>query len=375
MASVSFVRGKWRCLVRKTGHKVAQRSFDQKDDAIAWGKDTERQMARQEYKRATRDTMADLAQRYIDAAGLSIKRSVKMGMDVILRRGGGHIGDVRCAKLTVADVVRHCTTENRVNPGAPLSHATVDSRLVWIGILLRHARSVWNIHAPDVIDAARAELKLAGRYGNKTERDQRVTQEQVDKLADEMNPRHPNSGEPSIDMGDIVRFAVVSALRRSEICSLRWSDLQPATQEIWVRDRKDPKKKIGNHQLVPLLDAAFAIIQRQPRAGALIFPVPPKKVTKRFAEAVNRCGYSDIVFHDLRHEAISRLFEMGYNAQYVMRFSGHRTSAMLDRYTHLQNSRMPRLDRAAPADRPQIDQAALIEAIKLLQAQNDSKAA
>jgi hypothetical protein len=41
-------------------------------------------------------------------------------------------------------------------------------------------------------------------------------------------------------------------------------------------------------------------------------------------------------FHDLRHEAVTRPFERGLSTEEVMGVSGHRTYAMLARYTHLR---------------------------------------
>ena len=44
----------------------------------------------------------------------------------------------------------------------------------------------------------------------------------------------------------------------------------------------------------------------------------------------------DLHFHDLRHEAISRLFEKGLSIPEVALISGHRDVRMLFRYTHLK---------------------------------------
>ena len=47
-------------------------------------------------------------------------------------------------------------------------------------------------------------------------------------------------------------------------------------------------------------------------------------------------GIKDLHFHDLRHEAISRFFEMGLSIPEVALISGHRDPRMLFRYTHLR---------------------------------------
>jgi integrase len=45
---------------------------------------------------------------------------------------------------------------------------------------------------------------------------------------------------------------------------------------------------------------------------------------------------TDFHFHDLRHEAVSRLFEKGFNVVEVSTISGHKELRMLQRYTHLR---------------------------------------
>lgn len=47
-----------------------------------------------------------------------------------------------------------------------------------------------------------------------------------------------------------------------------------------------------------------------------------------------RARITDLHFHDLRHEAISRFFERGLSVPEVALLSGHRDARMLFRYTH-----------------------------------------
>ena len=50
----------------------------------------------------------------------------------------------------------------------------------------------------------------------------------------------------------------------------------------------------------------------------------------------HRANISGLRFHDLRHEATSRLFEKGLNVMEVAAITGHKTLDMLKRYTHLR---------------------------------------
>ncbi len=55
------------------------------------------------------------------------------------------------------------------------------------------------------------------------------------------------------------------------MCKIRWEDVDEKQRAVLVRDRKDPRKKLGNHMLVPLLGDAWNIVQQQPKTSELIF--------------------------------------------------------------------------------------------------------
>ena len=136
----------------------------------------------------------------------------------------------------------------------------------------------------------------------------------------------------------MLRFAIATAMRRSEIARLRWSDVVERDRCIWVRERKHPTDKERNDGLVPLLGKAWDILQRQPRQPGedRIFPFHPKAYSSAFREACAECNITGLRAHDMRHEAISRLFEAGLEIPQVQLVSGHRTWDNLRRYTNLR---------------------------------------
>src|SRR5690625_3633018 len=137
-------------------------------------------------------------------------------------------------------------------------------------------------------------------------------------------------------MADIVLFALHSARRQGEITRLQWDDLDERTRTGLVRDVKHPTRKKGNHKRCKFTPEAWEIIQRQPKGDALIFPYQAKTISAYFTRAVAILEIDDLRFHDLRHEATSRLFERGYSIQEVQQFTLHESWAMLSRYTHLR---------------------------------------
>jgi integrase len=139
-------------------------------------------------------------------------------------------------------------------------------------------------------------------------------------------------------VGRIIRFAVASAMRISEICNILWSDIDTRLRIVIVRDRKDPRRKDGNNQRVPLISLtgydAWSILQEQRNAESSndrIFPYNERSIGTAFRRACKELGIQDLHFHDLRHEATSRLFESGLSIEKVALVTGHRDWKMLKR--------------------------------------------
>ena len=105
-----------------------------------------------------------------------------------------------------------------------------------------------------------------------------------------------------------------------------------------IRDRKHPTSKKGNHQTVPLLSEAKAVIERMPRKDERIFPYSSDSVSTGFRRITKQCEIENLKFHDFRHEGISRLFEKGMAIQEVAMISGHKSWSSLRRYTNLRPS-------------------------------------
>lgn len=68
-------------------------------------------------------------------------------------------------------------------------------------------------------------------------------------------------------------------MRIGEVCKILWTDVDQENRSVVVRDRKDPRKKSGNHMIVPLLGEAWNILQKQPRTAERIFPYNSRSVT------------------------------------------------------------------------------------------------
>lgn len=100
---------------------------------------------------------------------------------------------------------------------------------------------------------------------------------------------------------------------------------------------KHPKKKKGNNVLVDLPAEAMRIIQSMPRDSEFIFPFNPRSVGKAWRRHRDVLDILDLRFHDLRHEGISRLFEIGEHDYFVRKMSVHGPGGCVARYAHVRN--------------------------------------
>jgi integrase len=134
------------------------------------------------------------------------------------------------------------------------------------------------------------------------------------------------------------RFRALST-RRQEETRIGWKSYQREHKRVLVRDMKHRREKIGNHTWVDLPDQAIQIIPSMPKSKPEIFPYSTDAISANFTRACKSLGIYDLRFHDLRHEGISRLFDMGWNIPHVAAVSGHRSWISLKRYTHIRETR------------------------------------
>lgn len=163
-------------------------------------------------------------------------------------------------------------------------------------------------------------------------RDCRPTLDELDRILSARAER-PNARIP---LCRIILFAIFSCRRLGEITRLRWDDLRMEEGRILVREMKHPRNKTKNNVWCRLTDEALAIIEAMPRTCEYIFPYDARSIGKAWRRTRDRAGVADLRFHDLRHEGVSRLFEMGEPAAFVAKYSGHENGGCLHRYEHVE---------------------------------------
>ena len=327
MASIIKVGDNWRAQVRRKGYPHQTQTFPTKVLAEKWGRQVEAEIdaGRAGQLAPAHVTVASLIVRYEKEIGEAKPFGKNKAATLKLIKAG--LGREPVGALTPERIVRYIT-EDRGIKGVT---AAID--LTYLKGVLRIARALWKVGVPPgVVDDAREILKYMGMTGRSNERDRRPTQDEIDKLKRWFAARSKTLTP------DHIEFILDSCFRPpSEITRLRWEDLNHADKTILIRDRKDPRKKIGNNQTVPLLGKCYEIIMRQPEEGEFIFPVNGKSWSSLFPRACGELGIKGLQLYDLRHEAISRLVESRkYSIHEMMLVTGHKDPKQLTRYTQLK---------------------------------------
>jgi len=140
----------------------------------------------------------------------------------------------------------------------------------------------------------------------------------------------------------IIRFGLETGMRRGEILAMRWSDVDGSASSLTI-----PLTKNGHARTIPLTKQAWSVLRGLKRHEARVFPIEANAFQLAWQRLLDKCGIADLHFHDLRHEAISRFFELGLSVPDVALISGHRDPRMLLRYAHASRERVLRLIEAA----------------------------
>ncbi|ANB18788.1 site-specific integrase [Dokdonella koreensis] len=369
--------GRWRVQVRRK-QSYASETFLRHEDARKWATATERRidLGESPLKRAKVDptTFAHLIDLHVEdmrEVGRILRRSKRFTLDALKTK----LGKVKLKDLTRERLIQF--GKDRAKEGA--GPVTLSADIGYLKLVLTHAAAVHGIDVRvEPVDLARVALKRLGLIGKSRQRDRRPTPDEIRRLLEYFEDKR----HLMIPMGRIVRFAIASAMRQEEICRIRWSEVNVEQHVVLVRDRKDPREKDGNDQWVPLLnlggfDALRLIrVQRKyhPR-GDLIFPYNSRSVGAAFRRACRELKIQDLHFHDLRHEATSRLFEAGLRIEQVALVTGHRDWKMLKRYTHLRPEHLHRdrpRARASAAPVPPHEAARLLAAALATQWHGDA---
>ena len=347
----------WHAQIRRKGWPQQTRTFNTQAEAKAWATMIEREMdagifvSRNE---AESTSFAKALEMYAEQV-TSKKRSSASELSRIQALQRHPLALRSLASIRGADMASY--RDQRLTEG--LAAATVRRELALISHVFTIARKEWRmeslsnpvelIRQPSVDDARDRRILSADVW---TLRDGKLICEHLDEL--EMICRYARSAE----LPQIVRFAVETGMRRSEIAGLLRVNI-----DVEKRTATLPLTKNGSARGVPLSSRAVDIVKSQPkREDGMVFRSRPDTITQAFNDAVagarqayiegldlqrqrkglpqekvdqliNTPFLVDLRFHDLRHEATSRLAEI-FPLHELTKITGHQDTRMLMRYYH-----------------------------------------
>jgi integrase len=293
MATIRKLRGRWQAQVRRRGVAPRAKSFNTRADAQRWAQDLEAEANRSGWvadtRAAEKTTLRELLTRYCAEVTPGKRGAVSEASRInsILRCPISHR---TLAKLTSADVATY--RDERLKSVAP---ATVVRELNTVSHAIEVATREWGLWLP------RNPVKLVRRPQVPRGRTRRLKAGEEARLLAACD-----SGRTPL-MKPLIILAIETAMRRGEMLDLQW-------------------------QHVDLVRC----VAHKGRDGQRVFPVTGNSIRLAFEHLRVRAQMNDFHFHDLRHEAVSRLFEKGLNIAEVSTISGHKELRMLRRYTHLR---------------------------------------
>lgn len=331
MATFQKRSGNWRAIIRRQGYPPISRTFDSKADAEAWARDEENKMDRGIFldrREAEATTLREALERY-EREVTPRKKGAKQEMHRLAAWKRDPLALRSLASIRGADLA--AWRDKRLAGGA--SPTTVRNDLALISHLFNVAAKEWGLESL-VNPIERIKMPTPARA-----RDRRLDpRPDDDGNTEEMRLLAAAEAE-WVWLAPIIRLALATAMRRGELLALDWANIDLARRVARLLDTKN-----GERRDVPLSSAAVKVLEGllEPREGVKrlasgpVFPVSAQALDDHWRKAAKTAGCADLHYHDLRHEATSRLFEKGLGLMEVAAITGHKTLAMLKRYTHLR---------------------------------------
>lgn len=340
MASFSKRGSRWCVRVRIPGYPTQSHSFATKAAAKKWASETESEMSRGVFvsrAEAERTTLKEALERFNIEISPTRKDGGVREKSLIRRWLESNLAPRSLASITSTDVARY--RDKRLKTDG-VSAATVRLEMMLLSRLFNIAVREWGIGG--LINPIPHVTKPRLPPG----RDRRVSLEELKFLIAACR----KTDLPELE--SLIVLAVETSMRLSELLGMQWRyvDLKRGTVRLF--DTKN-----GENRDVALSPNAISELEQMPRSitGRVFtrwskadgFEHIWRKTIKRakalYVEACTQSGerpdlefLNNLRFHDLRHEATSRLFELGLNVMEVASMTGHKDLKILKRYTHLR---------------------------------------
>ena len=323
MATIRKRNGRYQVQIRKGSYPLISRTFARLADAKKWVGTTEYEIEHGLYEPSPAPGfvfIADLIDHYLLLTG---EETLSDSEFYRFKRLSKHFGSIPIKGFKGSHLARY--RDLRLKHIKP---ATLGRELSLLRRILRIAQEDWDV---EILTNPLDRFTVKGQRGS---RERRLEGDEEGRLLNACKAAR------NLWLLPTVLLALETGMRRGEILNARYEHLKDGLLTI-------PKTKTGTPRTIPLTPNAQEIIAALPRSitGYLI-PTSANALRLAWERARQRAGIDDLRFHDLRHEAISRFFEMGLSIPEVALISGHRDYRMLARYTHLRaEDLLPKINR------------------------------
>ena len=323
----------YRARVRVKGYPQITASFARKTDAKRWAAGIEADIHSGRYFPETHHTLSDAIKRYSDQHLPQLKDAAKRSQR--LSWWNNQIGHLRLADIK-SDTISKCRSDLQTQPstfgrhqGRSRSDATVNRYVASLSAMFTFAVNEWEWVDKNPCSKLKKLREGSGRT-------RFLIQDEPSSL---LTACRAEVEHPELEL--IVLIAMTTGMRRGEILNLRQSDIDRKRGRILIRESKN-----GDSRSVPLVSQVQSVLNALStvtsiRRDALLFPQPgtnsekPLVIDRLWQRARAAAELTDFRFHDLRHTAASYLAMEGAGLREIADILGHKTLAMVKRYSHL----------------------------------------
>jgi integrase len=316
MAAIRFRNGVYQARISRKGYASISKSFLTKNDAVRWARSIEITFDNGSYTNsilAENTTFKEIIERYMR----EVTPKMKSAKEELIRLNA--LSKKPIAKLSMMALTSAKIAEYRDERLAEVSNGTVIRELAYFSSIINQSRREWGINIVNPISLVRKPKSPLGRTRILND-DERI------RLFAALS----SHDRQSIWMLPLVQFAIETAMRRGEMLSLLWVNVNLQRQVAFL-----PMTKNGESRAVPLSRRAVEILQELPNTeDPRVFPINAPAVSANFFRARILANLEDFRFHDLRHTAITALSKKLSNILELAAVTGHKELRMLKRYHH-----------------------------------------
>jgi integrase len=323
MATFRKRNDKWQARVQRSGQSSIAKSFNTKSDAIKWARHVESQLDLGVLApKQTMQRLSSVMKQYVELVTPTKKGESQE------RYRANQIKKTKLADMQLDKITGEVVAQYRDARLKEVSANTVRLELAFLSVVFEQCRKDWGLAVSNPVRQIR--MPKPGKP-----RQRRLEPGEEDALLAACKTSRAHY------LHSFVVLAIETGMRSGELLAMRWEHVNLNKRTVFLPDTKN-----GHPRTVPLSTRALNAIHALPRSiNGKLFTSGYHSIHNAFQLAITKAQatQSDSVtflkglrFHDLRHEAVTRLFEKGLNPIEVGMVSGHKTLSMLQRYTHLR---------------------------------------